>query len=44
MKKLLIGFLLITTIGFSQTKSSELRFDKKYYQAVDKWVAFQILK
>ena len=40
MRLLIIGFLLTTTIGFSQKYSNGLKFDKKYYETVDNWVAF----
>ena len=31
---------MISSIGFSQTDTSELKFNTKYYDAVDKWIAF----
>jgi tetratricopeptide (TPR) repeat protein len=40
MKLILSIFLLIFSIGFSQTGVTELNFDTKYYDAVDKWIAF----
>jgi tetratricopeptide (TPR) repeat protein len=40
MKLILSIFLLISSIGFSQSESTELKFDTKYYDAVDKWIAF----
>lgn len=38
--RLSIFFLLIPFLGISQSEVLTLNFDKKYYQAVDKWVAF----
>lgn len=38
--RLLIVFLLLSNIGFSQSDLAELNFDTKYYEAVDNWVAF----
>lgn len=42
MKKLstLFTILFITNISFAQKDKTILKFDKKYYEAVDKWVAF----
>ena len=40
MNLILNLFLLIPNIGFSQTDTTELKFDTKYYDAVDKWIAF----
>lgn len=40
MNKILPLFLLISSIGFSQSNTAELNFDTKYYDAVDKWIAF----
>tara|TARA_B110000091_G_C13481521_1_gene336395 strand:- start:214 stop:600 length:387 start_codon:yes stop_codon:yes gene_type:complete len=40
MRLTIITLLLISNIGFSQTKSTELKFETKYYNAVDNWVAF----
>ena len=40
MRILLLALLLISNIGFSQNKLTELKFDTKYFNAVDKWVAF----
>lgn len=37
---ILIFLFFITTNTFSQTKKAPLSFDVKYYDAVDKWVAF----
>ena len=41
MKKsiLLLFTYLISNIGFAQSNKSELQFDTKYYDAVNKWVA-----
>lgn len=35
-----IFFILISNVLFSQSDRKELNFDIKYYDAVDKWVAF----
>lgn len=40
MRLTIITLLLISNIGFSQTKSTELKFETKHYNAVDNWVAF----
>lgn len=40
MRILLSLFLLISSFGFSQSDTTELKFDTKYYDAVDKWIAF----
>jgi len=40
MKLTIITFILILNIGFSQTNSTEPKFETKYYEAVDNWVAF----
>ena len=40
MKYVLSVLLLTITIGFSQSNPQELSFDTKYYNAVDKWIAF----
>lgn len=40
MRLILSLILLIPHIGFSQSDTIELKFDTKYYDAVDKWVAF----
>ena len=37
---ILILVILFQTKCFSQDSVTELKFDTKYYQAVDKWVAF----
>lgn len=39
--KFIFPLLILTfTIGFSQSNFEELNFDTKYYNAVDKWIAF----
>ena len=40
MKLTIIAFILISTIGFSQTNLTEPKFETKYYDAVDKYVSF----
>ncbi len=40
MKILTTILLLFTFVGFSQTEFVEIQFNTKYYEAVDKWVAF----
>ena len=40
MKIILSFFLLISSIGFAQSDTTELKFNTKYYNAVDKWIAF----
>ncbi len=40
MRLILSLFLLIPSFGFSQSDKTELKFDTKYYDAVDKWIAF----
>ncbi|PZW37630.1 tetratricopeptide repeat protein [Mesonia algae] len=40
MRLTIITLLLISNIGFSQNKLTELNFDTKYYDAVDNWVVF----
>ena len=40
MRIILSFFLLISSIGFSQSDEKELKFNTKYYDAVDKWIAF----
>jgi len=40
MRLILSLFLLIPSLGFSQSDTTELKFDTKYYNAVDKWIAF----
>jgi tetratricopeptide (TPR) repeat protein len=40
MKYIFPILFLTFTIGFSQSNSEELNFDTKYYNAVDKWIAF----
>ena len=40
MKLILSVFLLISSIGFSQSDTTDLKFDTKYYDAVDKRIAF----
>ena len=39
MRTLLILFLILTQTGLAQENSTNLKFDKKYYEAVDQWVA-----
>ncbi|RRO16547.1 tetratricopeptide repeat protein [Flavobacteriaceae bacterium 14752] len=40
MRITILALILISNIGFSQKKVTELKFDTKYFNAVDKWVAF----
>jgi len=40
MRLILSLFLFIPSLGFSQSDTTELKFDTKYYNAVDKWIAF----
>lgn len=40
MRITILALILISNIGFSQNNLTELKFDTKYYNAVDKWVAF----
>jgi tetratricopeptide (TPR) repeat protein len=40
MKYVLPIMLLTFIFGFSQSNETELSFDTKYYNAVDKWIAF----
>lgn len=40
MRLILILILLIPSFGFSQSDTTDLKFDTKYYDAVDKWIAF----
>lgn len=40
MRIIILGLILISNIGFSQNNLTELKFDTKYFNAVDKWVAF----
>lgn len=40
MRLILCFFLLNSSIGFSQLDTTELKFNTKYYDAVDKWIAF----
>ncbi|WP_299335041.1 tetratricopeptide repeat protein [uncultured Psychroserpens sp.] len=40
MKLIVSLFILISSIGFSQSDTTELQFETKYFNAVDKWVAF----
>lgn len=35
-----LTFILISNIGFAQNNLTSLKFDTKYFDAVDKWVAF----
>ncbi len=40
MRRIILILILISNIGFSQSNLTELKFDTKYFNAVDKWVAF----
>ncbi|RCU56371.1 tetratricopeptide repeat protein [Oceanihabitans sediminis] len=40
MRITILALILISNIGFSQSDLTELKFDTKYFDAVDKWVAF----
>ena len=40
MRLLLSVLILTSSIGFSQNNLTELKFDTKYYEAADKWIAF----
>jgi len=40
MRITILALILISNIGFSQNNLTELKFDTKYFNAVDKWVAF----
>ncbi len=40
MRLILLLSIFISTFGFSQTTLDDLKFDTKYYEATDKWVAF----
>jgi len=40
MRLTIITLLLISNIGYSQNKLTDLNFDTKYYDAVDSWVVF----
>lgn len=40
MRLILSLFILIYSFGFSQSNSTELKFNTKYYKAADKWIAF----
>lgn len=40
MKTKTLLLLFISTLGFAQNKLTNLNFDTKYFDAVDKWVAF----
>ena len=40
MRITILGLILISNIGISQNNLTELKFDTKYFNAVDKWVAF----
>lgn len=40
MRITIIALIFITNIGFSQKNLSELKFDTKYFNVVDKWVVF----
>lgn len=40
MRITILALIFISNIGLAQNNPTELKFDKKYYEAVDKWVAF----
>ncbi|WP_299715250.1 tetratricopeptide repeat protein [uncultured Tenacibaculum sp.] len=40
MRKIILALVLISNLGFSQNKRTDLNFSTKYFDAVDKWVAF----
>jgi len=40
IKITILAFILISNIGFAQNNLTSLKFDTKYFDAVDKWVAF----
>jgi tetratricopeptide (TPR) repeat protein len=40
MRITILALILLSNIGFSQNNLIELKFDTKYFNAVDKWVAF----
>ncbi|WP_299887158.1 tetratricopeptide repeat protein [uncultured Lacinutrix sp.] len=40
MRIIILALILISNIGFSQNNLTELKFDTKYFNAVDKWVVF----
>ncbi|APX99924.1 tetratricopeptide repeat protein [Lacinutrix venerupis] len=40
LKITILSLILISNIGFSQNNLTELKFDTKFYDAIDKWVAF----
>lgn len=40
MRITILTLILISNIGFSQNNLTELKFDTKYFNAVDNWVAF----
>jgi tetratricopeptide (TPR) repeat protein len=40
MRFSLLFLILASNLGFTQTKLEDLKFDTKYYNATDKWVAF----
>lgn len=40
MRITILALILISNIGFTQNNLTELKFDTKYFNAVDKWVAF----
>lgn len=40
MKIIILALVFFLNIGFSQSNLIELKFDSKYFNAVDKWVAF----
>jgi len=40
MRIAIIAYIFLSNIGFSQSNLTELKFDTKYYDAVDKWVVF----
>jgi len=40
MRIILSFFLLISSIAFAQSDTTELKFNTKYYNAVDRWIAF----
>jgi tetratricopeptide (TPR) repeat protein len=40
MRITILTLIFISNIGLAQNNLTELKFDTKYYEAVDKWVAF----
>ena len=40
MRLAILLIILTNTICFGQSKKAQLSFDTKFYEAVDKWIAF----